>query len=205
MIDTDQLRRAFPDGVVWHNFYREKETDQALVTLAKAYGVEAKDERSAYEAAKRGMIGKKALVLLDGTEETDNLKPLMEVLGSCAVIVTTRDKAQISSDYLEIEPLLEDAVTLLKLIARQFIDDEASPLEICMLIGGLPLVVCLVGKYLFVNQEPSSEYLVWLRATPLDALEQGTRKADSVSILLKRSFEFAIFGAVFGDQQRNRR
>ena len=54
-------------------------------------------------------------------------------------------------------------------------------------MGGLPLAVRLVGRYLCEQEEDCSDYLVWLRATPLAALELGARRESGVPLLLERS------------------
>ena len=51
----------------------------------------------------------------------------------------------------------------------------------------MPLAVRLVGRYLAETGEGASVYLAWLAATPLDALNQGARRQESVPLLLERS------------------
>ena len=37
--------KVFPDGIIYHNFYNQPQTDLALETIARAYGIEPKPTR----------------------------------------------------------------------------------------------------------------------------------------------------------------
>jgi len=54
-------------------------------------------------------------------------------------------------------------------------------------VGRLPLAVRLAGRYLAQTGESAAEYLEWLRETPLDALDHGQRRHESVRVLLEKS------------------
>jgi hypothetical protein len=61
----------FPDGIVFHSFYGQPSTDLALESIARAFEEEPKPDPAA--AAQRALAGKRALLMLDGTEEADDL------------------------------------------------------------------------------------------------------------------------------------
>ena len=80
----------------------------------------------------------------------------------------------------------DEAVKLFQAWSKS--EDDTKPVQrICELTGGLPLAVRLAGKYIFETGEPVSEYLEDLENTPLEELNQGDRKLESVPVLLKRS------------------
>ncbi len=182
----------FPDGVIFHNFYRVPESNSALEHIALSFGEESRP--TPYEAAQRALSGRQALLLLDGTEDADNLPAILEVTGNCGVIVTSRLRKDAVEKPQDIESLeLDEAVKLLNAWNedqdKNGEGDDTSVRRICELVGGLPLAVRLAGRYLMETGETAAEYLEWLEDTPLDALDQGNRRLESVPLLLKRSLD----------------
>jgi len=178
----------FPDGVVWHEFYNAPEALRALEHIARSFG--QTPDPTPREAALRALAGRKALILLDGAEDADDLPAVLSVVGECAVIVTTRNRHDAGPDRLEINALPDDeSADLLKAWGRDQTRDAQAVRRICDLLGGLPLAICLVGGYLDETGDTAADYLQWLETTPLDALDQGERKRDSVPLLLKRSLD----------------
>jgi predicted transcriptional regulator len=66
------------------------------------------------------------------------------------------------------------------------VDDKIGR-PICELLGYLPLAVRLAGRYMRQTSERPADYLDWLQDQPLDALDHGKRRLESVSLLIKRS------------------
>jgi len=181
-----KLPEKFSDGIVWHDFYTEPSVQIALESISRIYGEEPKP--TPLSAAQRALAGKHVLVLLDGAEEADNLPLLLNVLGNCCVLVTTRKKNDAVSQRDDLQSLPTDYALELFQAWSQNTKDSKSAQQICELIGGLPLAVRLAGRYISVNGKSSRKFLKYLKKTPLEALNQGDRKLESVSILLKRSF-----------------
>jgi tetratricopeptide (TPR) repeat protein len=178
----------FPDGIIWHDFYTEARSDIALENIARCFGEEPVP--SPVAAAKRALAGKHVLLFLDGTEDTDNLPAVLSIRGSCGVLVTSRKRKDALAEWQDIESLdLDEAVKLLQAWGGEQAADEQAVRRICELTGGLPLAVRIAGHYLKMSGETASEYLEWLEETPLEALDQGNRKFESVSLLLKRSLD----------------
>lgn len=176
----------FPDGIFFYSFYNQPQASLALEALALAFDEEVKPTPQA--AARRALANRRALLLLDGAEDADNLPAVLAVAPTCGVIVTSRRHADAPDGYSDLAPLPPDeAVALLQAWGGQRVDDLAAAAEICRLIGGLPLAVRLVGHYLTDTGETAAEYLAWLRATPLEALDQGRRRHESVNVLLGKS------------------
>ncbi|MCB0169320.1 MAG: tetratricopeptide repeat protein, partial [Anaerolineae bacterium] len=176
----------FPDGIVFYSFYGQPDTALALEHLVRSFDDTARD--SSPPAAYRLLSGKQALIILDGAEAAADLRAVLDVTASCGVLVTSRKRSDAVAAPQPINPLPEDeAVTLLRKWGGTQVDDETAAQDICRLVGGLPLAVRLVGRYLTANGEIATEYLTWLQETPLQALDQGQRRDDSVPYLIERS------------------
>lgn len=175
----------FPDGIVFYSFYGQPETALALEHLVRSFDETARD--STPPAAYRLLSGKQALIILDGAEAAANLRAVLDVTANCGVLVTSRKRSDAVAAPQPIKPLpAAKAITLLRAWGGEQVDDEVAQ-AICRLVGGLPLAVRLVGRYLTANGETATEYLTWLRETPLQALNQGQRRDESVPYLIERS------------------
>ncbi len=194
----------FPDGTVFYSFYGRPDVALALEAIALAYGEEPRPGRSdamqqilrddespsltPRDVAQRTLAGRKALLVLDGAEEADDLGVVLAVRGACGVLVTTQDRSQVSAKVLYVEPLEQaPAVALLQAWGKDRASDTQSAQAVCTQVGGLPLAVRLAGRYLNQTREMVGEYLEWLKETPLAALDHGRRRVDSVPLMLDKS------------------
>jgi len=175
----------FPDGIFWHDFYKEPQSIKALESIAISFKEDPRP--SPIEAAQRALSGKQAIILLDGAEDADNLPLILSILGNCCALVTTRKKQDAGTQRDDMQSLpADEAVKLFQAWSKNPV--ETKPVHrICELTGGLPLAIRLAGKYIFETGEPVCDYLEDLEKTPLDTLNLGNRKLESVPILLKRS------------------
>ena len=182
----DEPPERFPHGIITHNFYNQPQAAVALEAICRAYGEEPKPTPK--EAARRALAGRKALVFLDGTENVDSLQAILDVRGGCGVLVTSRTNRDALAGWEEVSPLpTEQAAELLGAWAGEHAGGRETAREICQLVGGLPLAVRLVGRYLVQRRQSGATYLEWLRTSPLEALNQGERQTESVPLLLERS------------------
>lgn len=182
---------GFPDGVIFHDFYKEPSAETALINIAKVY--KATTQGTADKMAESALVGKKTLLVFDGAECCDDLKRILAItlLDSCGTVITSQNPQDTHRKKYEIETLAQDdAVTLLYKLAEQHIDNEDSAKNICELVGGLPLAIQLVGQHLNKTGETSSYYLKSLEANPLDALElEGAQhRHESIRLSLQPSF-----------------
>ncbi len=178
----------FPDGIIFHSFHNQPQAALALENIALAFGEDPKP--TAKDGAQRALAGKQALLLLDGAEEADNLAIVLSMAGGCGVLVTSRKRQDATAQRQDIEPLERDeAIELLQAWGKEQASDKIAAGRISELVGGLPLAVRLVGRYLDQTGEAAKEYLVWLETTPIQALAQGEHKGDSVLVLLERSLK----------------
>jgi len=132
------------------------------------------------------------LLLLDGTEEADDLAAVLRTRGGCGVLVTSRARKDALAERQDVRPLvIDEAVKLLQAWGGDWAADEKAARRICELVGGLPLAVRLVGRYLNETPETATEYLKWLETAPFEALDpdEEHRRLESVPWLLERSLE----------------
>jgi tetratricopeptide (TPR) repeat protein len=182
----DDPPERFPDGILFHSFYNQSEADLALEKIALAYGEEPRPTPK--DAAQRALAGRRALLVLDGAEDADNLPSILEVHDRCCVLITSRSRRDAPAERQDIQALpLEEGVQLLQAWAGERARDATAVEQIYQLVGGLPLALRLVGRYLAETEEDAGDYLAWLEGTPLEALDQGARRKESVPLLLERS------------------
>jgi hypothetical protein len=178
----------FPDGIVFHSFYGQPEAAVALEHLVRTFGEDPLP--TAAEAAWRVLGGERALLVLDGAEEAQDLEQVLSVCSSCAVLVTSRWRSDAADPalLLDLQRLpLEDAVTVVQAWQAQRQADTLVIERIVQLVGGLPLALRLAGSYLALHPEEGTEYLAWLEEDLRGALDKGSSSRKSVPVLLKRS------------------
>ncbi len=179
---------AFSDGVFFHSFYGQPQVVIALEQLARVLGEEPLPTPAL--AVQRALSGKHFLLVLDGAEEADQLEQLLSSCADCAVLMTTRKRADAPDPVyrLDLQPLpQEEAVSVVQAFGGRRATNAKVTSEICEQVGNLPLALCLVGRYLSQQEEEASEFLTWLQHSPLAALDQGTSSRQSVVVLLERS------------------
>jgi tetratricopeptide (TPR) repeat protein len=147
------------------------------------------------------LANRKALLILDGAEAADDLDAVLQVAGSCGVLITTRHRSDAPDDIQDLAPLPRaESLALLAAWAGPYAADDRAANEIVRLLGGLPLPLFLVGRYLSRRRQEAGEYAAWLQEQGLDALHFGDRPRQSVPLLLARSLEqvSAAARAAFG-------
>jgi tetratricopeptide (TPR) repeat protein len=183
---ADKPPEKFPDGIIYHDFYANPKAEQALEHVALSFN--EKPEPTPIEAARRVLSGRKVLIVLDGAENADDLPRVLSVTDSCGVLVTSQDHSDAAAEWLDIDPLPEpEAMRLLQDWYPSVVIDDEIGQRICELLGFLPLAVRLAGRYMRQTGERPADYLDWLQDSPLDALDLGQSRDESVLILIKRS------------------
>ncbi|MCP4283410.1 MAG: tetratricopeptide repeat protein, partial [Gammaproteobacteria bacterium] len=176
----------FPDGSIFYSFYGRPDINLAFHHIVVSFGIDPKPPLE--NAALRLLAGKRALLILDGTEEASNLKAVLQVRGECGVLVTSRKKQDALDQPYKLSPLpIEKAVQLLCAWGGDCAGKDGATRQICEIVGGLPLAVRLVGRYLNETGETAAEYLEWLQEQPIEALDRGEHKKESANVLLERS------------------
>jgi tetratricopeptide (TPR) repeat protein len=180
--------KEFPDGIFAHSFYNQPQVDLAFEHIVESFGAQ-RGQGSARDATNRALQGRRALLVLDGVENADDLEKLLNVCGDCGVLMTTRHRHDDPEEYLHSIPTLpaEEAKTVLQAWSKGRATNDTQADEICELIGCLPLALRLAGSYMVKNELMASEYLEDLRKTPLAVLHLKERQHQSVEILLEKS------------------
>jgi len=178
----------FPDGIIFHDFYKERQAAITLEKIARRFGEEPSPTPA--DAAQKTLSRRKVLLVLEGVENADDLSAVLDVRGSCGVLLTSRSRKDVIELQQKVIPLpIEQAVDLLKAWGGARITNHEIAEEICRLVGGLPLAVRLAGKYMAEHEEDGTDYLDWLRESPLAALDRGKRQHESIPLLLQRSLD----------------
>ncbi|MFZ1401345.1 MAG: tetratricopeptide repeat protein [Candidatus Promineifilaceae bacterium] len=180
------LRPDFPDGVLWARV-DTSDTMSILNQMAGAYGLDVSryttvDSRSAIV---RGLLAnKRALLVLDNAESSDQVTPLLPPsTGACAVLLTTRHDLAVTDGWtqLEVRPFAHDAQDALALFARFLPSDqvqrqEKTLREIAALVGHLPLALALVAARLARGMQLSAMHEALGREQArLDTLQRENR------------------------------
>jgi tetratricopeptide (TPR) repeat protein len=182
----EQPPERFPDGILYHTFYNRPEVAILFEKIATVFGEELRP--TPRDAAQRALAGQRFLLILDGTEQVDDLRSILEIHDLSCVLITTRSREDAPALRIDLDPLPPDpSVNLLKAWGGKYASDDDAVREICALVGDLPLAICLAGSYLAQSEDTAGEYLIWLKTTPLEALNQGSRRDRSVPLLLERS------------------
>jgi len=184
----DEPPEHFRDGILFHSFYRQPQADLVLEAIARAYGEDPRGGSA--DAARRALAGRQALLVLDGAEVANDLDVVLDVAGSCAVLVTSRQHHDAPAQWQDLSPLPQaEAVRLLQAWGQDCAADTDAANRICELVGRLPLALFLAGHYLAWCRQQAVEYLAWLEESPLEALNLGERQHQSIPLLLARSLE----------------
>ena len=166
---TYELRMHFPDGVLWARL-DNSEPLSILGSFARAYGMDLsnyRDLESRSRMVRELLAHKRALIVLDNAETSDQVQPLLPPSGMCAVILTSRrhDLAVArGAQRFQIGPFerREDSLKLFtKILGREYVEREKEVLsEIAGLLGDLPLALDIAASRL--AHEPgwsASEFL----------------------------------------------
>lgn len=183
-----QLEPArFPDGIIFHSFYSHPRIEEALQRIAKAFCIEAKP--SLEIAVEDALAGRKALLILDGAEEADDLQALLRLRGTCGVLITSRKRSDAQGARLDLKPLAEqDAAAVFREYSGVAADD-ASVQGICKILGGWPVGLRIAGRYCSSTGESAAGYLRWLEQEPFKELGDGEHQEENAALLLRRSVD----------------
>lgn len=154
-----EVQQHFPDGILWAGLGMSPNSINLLARWGTLLGVSFSQtkERTLQEwmTALRMAIGSRRFLLILDDVCDESIARALQVGGSrCAYLLTTRipqiayawagDQATLVSELEE-----ADGITLLAHFAPQLIrHDQQTATELVQMVGGLPLALCLIGKYL---------------------------------------------------------
>jgi tetratricopeptide (TPR) repeat protein/transcriptional regulator with XRE-family HTH domain len=156
----DAVRAQFCDGVLWAGLGVQPHIPAILSRWGKLLGVttqeiETHNQLEDWLQALRTTIGQRRLLLvLDDVWQIESLEALHLEGTNCAYILTTRfahiATHLVANNAVQIPELEEDAgVNLLARFAPAILQDERdTAMTLVREVGGLPLALTLMGKYL---------------------------------------------------------
>lgn len=212
------LRDYFPDGVLWARL-DTSDTMSILSAFAKAYDRDVKsinDLELRVAAVRSILASKRALIVLDNAQSSEQVRPLLPPTSQCAVLVTSREELAIFDEWQLIHlsaftaDLHESRQLFTHILGRMYVNrfnDELK--QIADLLGHLPLAIMIVAGRLNSTQRPISvsEMLTQLRQLD-DRLEPLVREDRSVRASFDLSYAtlapylqsfFDVLGAFGGD------
>ncbi len=154
-----RLRDAFPDGVLWGRVATDEPLD-ILQSWAVAYGNDLSKIASpaARAATMRNLLAdKQALIVLDDVVAGRPIDLLLPGVGTCSVLMTTRDRAEIAlytTDIIDLRELpAQSGVEMLAhlLGAETIAADRTTAESLCALLGGLPLAVEIAAQLIVAS------------------------------------------------------
>ena len=175
----------FPDGIIFHSFYHQPKTESALQAIVAAFQIEEPEELESIVRAT--LSGKKALLILDGTEEAEDLQALLGLCGTCGVLITSRKRTDARAFRLVLTPLEEKTAAEVLREHSQLAGDDETVQGICKILAGWPVGLRIAGRYLSSTGESAADYLRWLEQEPLKELGDGQHQDENVALLLSRS------------------
>jgi tetratricopeptide (TPR) repeat protein len=186
-----ELQRRFPQGLIFHTFYHQPRTEQAYLTILEGVGLEPPNQLEAMERLVRHVLQSQRLVLvLDGAEEAVDLEGILKLQGQAGVLISSRKREDVYGEGHELERFPnEEAVLLLQKIAGRFAQPTPAAQELCALVANLPLAVQLVGRFLYMRQEPAAEYVTWLKNAPMRQVHLKTGRENSLPLFYQRTFD----------------
>ena len=169
-----RLRFQFPDGVLWMRL-DGSDPMSILQLFAIAYGQDVSpfgDIQSRSQAVRMLLAGKRALMVLDNAQFSEQIRSLLPPTGPCAVLVTTRrhDMAVLrGSSRFMVEPFDEQGEESVALFSQILGWDRVQAerealLQIARLLGHLPLALEIAAYRL--ADEPglgTTKFLAMLR------------------------------------------
>lgn len=176
-----ELRREFPDGVLWANAGEDEPLD-ILQSWALAYDKDLSKIGSteARAAAMRNILAaRRALIVLDSAVAGREIDLLLPGAANCPVLITTRDLAEVAARTTQVVELPElstgDSLRLLaNFLGEQAVEAEREvALALCTMLGGLPLAVEIAAQRIFASPRRSLARMVRSLQAAGDRLAHG--------------------------------
>ncbi|MFF3324032.1 NB-ARC domain-containing protein [Streptomyces sp. NPDC002889] len=188
------LTPAFPGGVFYvdlNGLVPDASLNARTVVriVAEALGVrlgsEVMDDARLFASFTAHLHDRRVLLILDNARDAAHVRPFVKAAAGCAVLVTSRDRAQDYADpglVFEVGPLARAASV--EVLTRCLEGHEPPGDEVAMLhqlghlCGDVPLALRIIGARLAHPSGPTPSYLVQLLETEsgrLDGLAYGDR------------------------------
>jgi len=212
---NDEVRQAFPDGVIWITLGQEPKLTQRQSDLAESLGYGT----AVFNDVQQGQIrlsellaDKSCLIILDDVWDSEHIEAFNRLGPDCRMLITTRDaRIIIALDARGYSLDVLDDDEALKLLAKwtgQAKDDlPPEALDVAKECGNLPLALAMVGAMVRGNADLWKTALERLRNADLDKIRlqfpdypyPDLLKAIQVSVdalepeFQERYLDFAVF------------
>ncbi|HEY0772021.1 MAG TPA: NB-ARC domain-containing protein [Sphingobacteriaceae bacterium] len=174
-----EIKRAFPDGVLWASLGQHPSLFAELSAWGRALGVElmARTLEEAFGQLARILRDQRCLLIVNDVWEAEHALPFRLGGAGCALLITThlpkvaQALAPTPADVYVLDVLTEDkALELLRQLARGVVDEnpEASR-ELVKALEGLPLAIQVAGRLLNAETRYGFDVCQLLNETREDA------------------------------------
>ena len=183
-----QVRELFPDGQLYANLSgasgHPAVPTEVLARFLRDLGADAdiipagEEDRAAQYRTR--LAGRRVLIVLDDARDAAQIRPLLPGSASCAVLVTSRNRAPnlLSTEFVDLGRLAEtEALELFSRVvgdARPAAEPDATA-EVLLACAGLPLAVRICGARLASRRQ-------WRIATMAARLRGERRRLDELRI-----------------------
>lgn len=222
----------FPDGVVLLDLYTYRgRAEPAWNNLANALGGPGFMEKTpAHERATEACRARRALIIIEGGEEADDIKELCSVFSpqNRRLLLTRTSDQAVPSETVELKEALhpDDAAALLDSLTQERVTGNVRE-RVLSLLEGHPLALTWAGNLLARDDDDPARLagdwesgglpklsdpteaehtLQWLFTRSVRGLDDVARQVLSAAGLLARApFPFVAMAAALGDQSANAR
>jgi nucleoside phosphorylase len=184
LCEDEQVRAAFPDGILWRTLSQKPDLAQLLQPLIEHLGGTVRENVPTLEGLSAELVNllreRRCLLVLDDVWKPSHAEPFLSGGPGCRVLITTRDAEiahAVGAPIHRVDLLLErEAITLLEAWAVGSLSEVSYQLkrEIVRELGQLPLAIRLAGSDL--RRRQPSRWLHDFRARKIKLREQRTDK-----------------------------
>ncbi len=203
-----QLRRQFPDGVLWARV--DQSTTLAILhSFAAAFGRDVSqygDIPTRSRVVREILADKRVLMILDDANDDADIEPLLPpTTQRCGVIITTRRidlSSLLGAFWYQLKPFGEDATDSLNLFSEilgvgPILAQRETFQQLANLLGHLPLAIAITAGRLATDIMTSAENLLAQLQQKGARVSELTYGRDSLTASFDLSFEWLT------DQERN--
>ena len=156
-----------------------------LKTICEAFQIET--QAGLVTAVKTALADKKALLILDGAEEAEDLKAVLDLRSTCGMLITSRKRSDAQGFRLDLKPLEDKPAVDVFCEHSGAVANDAVVQGICTILGGWPVGLRIAGRYLSSTGESAADYLRWLEQETFKELGDGEHQEENAALLLRRS------------------
>ena len=185
--DKNLPPKKFSKGIIYFSFLEKRNPEYVFDHIVRSFDERAHD--TSKDAAFRYLSRcKELLLVLDNAEEANNIQSVLDICNDCCVLIISRKKSDVFGLEIELKSFgIDDSLKLFNRILGN--SDDRVTKTICDYVGGLPLAIQLIAKYLYITKQNPVEYQKSLIDKPFHALATSYISNKSIPRLLEKSLE----------------